>query len=374
MQEIRDILESLKTSDWWVRNTIMRTLMKYPERSYFPFLEAALRDHDDAALRNAAMDFYRTLNSRALPSLFNLMKDDDPEVRLFAANLLGDIGDRKAVPELIRALKDTEVNVRVASAEALGKVGDPDSIDALRAVLPDEPWVTMAAIKSLGDIGGDNALGVLYDYLETEEYRGIAFEAIERAGNENDIRHLTLFVDRDELRELALKAVVTIAEREGIRLTPDYFMSLIPLLVELQQSPHGDLKRAAFIALSWAGDVKGLPYFIAALNDEELQEYAVSGIMGIGVEAAPELIDALKDPLRPQRSVLAKILSMLGEYMTLIQFSQDDDPEVRVEVALALGRIQSARAVELLSKMLADPEDEVSSAARRTLETLGKTR
>ncbi len=373
MHDFQGLLNELGSADWWTRNAVMKTLMCHPEDSYLPFLEAALRNHDNASLRNASMDFYRTLHRRALPSLFNLIRDGDPEVRLFAANLLGDAGDRAAIPELMRTLKDTDVNVKVASAEALGKIGDPASVDALKDALPDEPWVTMAAIKALGDIGGDRALGVLYDCLEQEEYRGITFAALEKAGDESAIAHLTPFVDSDGLQELALRAVVTIAERAGIRLTPEYFMNLVPFLIRLRMAPHSDLKRAALIALSWCGDVRGLPCLIDALHDEDLQEYAVCGIMSIGEEAVPEIIEALQDPLRQGRPVLAKILSMLGEYLTLIQCADDDDPEVRVEVALALGQMGSARAVEILSAMCDDPEDEVSSAARKSLQKLGGT-
>ena len=87
----------------------------------------------------------------------------------------------------------------------------------------------MAAIEAIGEIGGDNALSVLHKCLEKEEYHGIAFAAIEKAGNQHFIRHLTPFVDRDNnLRELALKAIVAIADREGTKPMPSYFTSLIP--------------------------------------------------------------------------------------------------------------------------------------------------
>ncbi len=362
----------MTSADWWVRDNAVRELLGFPVESYLPFLENALRNHEDANLRNASMDCYRALEGRALPSLFNLIRDDDPEVRLFAANLMGDIGDIKAIPPLIASMKDPDVNVRVASAEALGKIGDPSAVNPLREVLSDEPWVTMAAIKAMGDIGGQSALDVLYGCLEKEEYRGIAFEAIEKAGDERAIQRLTPFADRDDLKEFALKAIIAIAERIGIRLAPEYFVSMIALLLDLLRSPHPDIRRAALIALSWSGDPRGLPYLIDALKDEEIQEYAISGLVTIGEQGAPEIIAALKDMAQPQRYVLARILSLIGEHMALIQFSEDSDAEVRVEVALALGRIHSARAEEILSGMLQDPDDEVRLAAERALEGMGK--
>lgn len=374
MQEIKSLLKELSNADWWARGDAIRKLFSHSGDDYFPCLEEALKDHENANLRNAAMECYIFLGVRGLPSLSRLIRNDDPEVRLFAANLLGDIADRRSIPELINAITDTEYNVRIACAESLGKMRDPEALSALRKAVEDEPWVAMSAIKSIGEIGGDSALEILYGCLERDEYRGITFDAIEKAGNENSIRHLTPFVDRDDMRELALRAVVNIAIRKGIRLMPEYFINMIPLLLSLQRSSDPETGRAAFIALAWAEDLRALPHLIDALNDEDLQEYAIGGILNIGERAVPEIIDALKDTLRPQRNVLARLLSMAGEHIALLQFCNDEDPEVRVEVTLALEEIDSARAKEILLAMMDDPDDEVRMAARKVSHSLKSTK
>ncbi|MDP2167529.1 MAG: HEAT repeat domain-containing protein [Thermodesulfovibrionales bacterium] len=371
MDDTQYLLDELKNPDWWVRRNAIKGLLTRPEDAYLPFLESALRNHEDATLRNASMEFFKAMGSRALPSLIRLIGDDaDEEARLFAANLLGDIRDGTALSVLMPALKDPDTNVRIASAEALGKIGLPSAIAALSGALEDEPWVAQAAINSIGEIGGESALEVLYRCVEKDTYRGMAFEAIERAGNSKSIRCLTAFVDKDDMRELALKAVVNISEREKTRPAPGYFTAMVPMLIELQGSPRPDIGRAALIALSWSADAKGIPYLVDALSNDELQEYAIGGLMDIGRKAAPAIIDALKDTGRLQRCVLAKMLSMLGEQAALVQFAEDNDPEVKVEAVLALGRIPTQRSVLLLSKMLSDPEEEIRSAAKRAIEDL----
>ena len=365
MEKTHTLLKELNSADWWVRSAAIKSLLLHNEGNYLPALEKALKDHENALLRNASMELYVALGARALPSLAALLKDDDPEVRVFAANLLGDIKGKRAVQDLIEATKDGDSNVRVASTEALGKIGAPEAVAALSEALNDEPWVVMSAIKSLGDVGGEKALHVLYGCLERDEYRGITFDAIEVAGDEEAIEHITPFVERDDTREWALKAVVNIATRAGIRIVPDYFVNLVPHLLALQHSPHPEIRKAAFIALAWSEDVRGISSFINALNDDELQEYAIGAILAIGEEAVPEIIDALRDPERPQRCVLADLLSIMGEHTALMQFSEDHDPEVRVEVALAAGTIHSSRTDGILRKMLDDPEDEVRMAAQK---------
>jgi len=374
MEKIQKLLKELNSADWWVRSAAIKGLLLQNEGRYLPAIEKALKNHENALLRNASMELFVALGARALPSLVALLKDDDPEVRIFAANLLGDIKDRRAVQDIIRATKDTNSNVRVASTEALGKIGAPEAVAALSEALNDEPWVVMSAIKSLGDIGGEEALHVLYGCLERDEYRGITFDAIEVAGDEEAIEHIAPFVERDDTREWALKAVVNIALRTGIRILPEYFVNLVPHLLALQHSPHPEIRKAAFIALAWSENARGVPLFISALGDDELQEYAISAILAIGEEAVSEIIDALRDPERPQRCMLADLLSMMGEHAALLQFSNDHDPEVRVEVALAAGTIHSSRSDEILMRMLDDPEDEVRLAAQKANRDLKRAR
>lgn len=372
MQEIQEILNDLKSSNWWVRKNSIENLISYPEDKYLTVLEEWLRNNDDALLRNAAMEAYRVLGAKALNSLISLLKDIDDDVRVFAANVLGDVKDATALPALIDALKDNNANVRVASAEALGKIGDKRAVNALAGAIGDVSWISMACIEAIGEIGGEKALTVLNKCLEKEEYRGITLAAIEKAGNQNFIRHLTPFVDKeDDLRGITLKAVVNIAEREGIRPMPAYFMNLVPFLLELQKSPQPELRRAAFIALSWSEDIRGIQYFIDNLNNEDLQEYAIKGLISLGKKTVPGIIDALRKP-SGNRVALAKILSMLGEGPALLRFADDHDAEVRTEVALAIGTLTNDRAKEALLRLEQDSADEVRAAARLSLKKTKK--
>ncbi len=382
MMEAEGLLGELGSGDFFRRKKAMERLLPVDEASYLPFIEKAVRDGENAVLRNAAIEFYRMLGTRALPSLTALVRDGDEDVRVFAVTLLGDIGATAprdgatsphdiAAPALRAALNDPDVNVRMAAAEAFGKLGDQGVVIDLARLLDDAPWVAMAAIKSIGEIGGEDALGVLYDCLEKRpQYKGMIFEAVEKAGDKNSIRTLTPFVEKDDLRPLALKAIVSIALREKAKPSPAYFANLSPLLMELAASPDAELRKSAFIALSWSEDPSAISYLLEGIGNEEQEEHAIAGIVGLGKKAVPAVIDALKDRESPRRYVLARLLSMMGEHRALVRFAEDRDAEVRVEVALALSRLPSEKAIHLLSKLLHDPEPEVRDAAQRAVETL----
>jgi hypothetical protein len=67
----------------------------------------------------------RTLQSSALVPLYNLLRDTDPDVRVHAVRVLGDIGDPDAGPALVRTLGDADRQVRWEAALASQKCGVP---------------------------------------------------------------------------------------------------------------------------------------------------------------------------------------------------------------------------------------------------------
>ena len=267
---------------------------------------------------------------------------------------------------LVEALKDPDDNVRIAVAEALGKIGDERAVAPLAASLGDMPWTAMAAIEALGRIGGANALAVLHQCLENKDYCGIACSALEKAGDRSSIEHLLPFLKKEEVRELALQAIVGIAEREKTALPASLFSGDIDLLVDWLGSPQEEIRRAAFIALSWSDDMRGLPYFLKAFQDDLLLEYALNGLLALGNKAVPEIVEAMKKPGK-NNGVLAKVLSMIGEKEALMLFANDEDDEVRAEVALAIGSLRTPEVPETLQTLSRDPVEEVRAAALLSL-------
>ncbi len=370
MSECHRFLEGLRAPDPWTRQSAISKLISYPMQEYREFLEEGVRNHEDAAIRNGAMEVFRALGTRAIPSLALLAEDPDPEVRLFTSNILSEIKDNASAGILRRLTEDADVNVRAASAEALGKIRDSDSLPLLKKMLSDEAWVGMAAIMAIGDIGGEEALQILYKCLERDDLRQIAISAIGEAGDKEAIRRLTFCFEREDLRGEALKAMVKIAERERVRPHPEYLVGLIPVLIEMLDMPDTEWRGRAFLALCWAEDVAALPYIIEGIKDEEIQEYAIEGLLRIGRRAVCSIVDELKGSAGRHRVILAKVLGMIGEGKALLQFAEDEDPEVRAEVALSLGSLDLARAATTLSKMRSDPCEEVRLAAVKSLASL----
>jgi HEAT repeat protein len=115
------------------------TALAQEARQALPALVKAAED-DDPDLRLSAVKVLGQIQGEpvlTLPALCSALRDDkDRDVRWAAALALGEYGEVAApvVPELIGALADDDVQVRVGAATALGKIG-PKAITALPALI-----------------------------------------------------------------------------------------------------------------------------------------------------------------------------------------------------------------------------------------------
>jgi HEAT repeat protein len=96
---------------------------------------------------------------------------EDAAVRQRSAELLGVLQDTAALGALVERLKDSDAGVREAAAIALAKFGGPDQVQALTGTLCDDEVtdVRMAAAQALGEIDAPSAKEALVQALKTEK-------------------------------------------------------------------------------------------------------------------------------------------------------------------------------------------------------------
>lgn len=97
--------------------------------------------------------------SAALPALRELERRAEPEVRAFAVELVGLLGDASDGVLLIERLRDSSAETRAKAARALGRLGAREGASALREALSDRiPFVRACAAHALGEIGDRRAV------------------------------------------------------------------------------------------------------------------------------------------------------------------------------------------------------------------------
>jgi HEAT repeat protein len=137
-------------------------------RAIQPLIES-LADFDKSVREQATLAL-STLGKAAIEPLAEAMKEPKWETRYRAAEALGKIADEKAVQPLIQGLKDRRDHVRYMAAKGLNEIGDSDAIEPLTILLKDENvYVRLMAIHALSTLGGKKAKAALNRALESEQ-------------------------------------------------------------------------------------------------------------------------------------------------------------------------------------------------------------
>jgi HEAT repeat protein len=137
-------------------------------RAIQPLIEA-LADFDKSVREQATLAL-STIGKAAIEPLAEAMKEPKWETRYRAAEALGKIADEKAVQPLIQGLKDSRDHVRYMAAKGLHDLGDSDAVEPLIILLKDENvYVRLMAVHALGTLGGKKVNAALNKALESEQ-------------------------------------------------------------------------------------------------------------------------------------------------------------------------------------------------------------
>jgi HEAT repeat protein len=200
--------ELLEDNDESIRCAAIRSLAEIPgPAALSSLLNLALLDEKGDVRRRVINVFGKRGAQDAIAPLNGSLLSKNPTVRVNAAEVLGDVGDRSSIPGLVRALDDAVDGVRQASALALAKLaaGNADARAAVRARLEkeSEPRVQVDlgwSLARLGDRTGVEALRRLLHQGQQEQVRAAAAEALGAVGDGSDIPRLEkALLDKDGL-------------------------------------------------------------------------------------------------------------------------------------------------------------------------------
>ena len=335
----------------------------------------ALLTHEDEGVReSAAIPGFRDLGDLggAAP-LIALLVHEEPDVRLGAAEALGELGDPKAVGPLLALLQDEDGHVRREAAEALGALGDPSAVEPLITLLRDEDEdVRRKAAEALGELGDPSAVEPLLALLQDEDghVRREAAEALGALGDPSAVEPLiTLLRDEDEdVRWRAAEALGELGDPKAVG----------PLLALLQDE-DGHVRREAAEALGALGDPSAVEPLLGLLRDEHEDEHlrmaAASALQALGGSGSVEALLALLRYRGPGMILQAGwLFFQFGDPSAvepLIALLRDEDEYVRWRAAEALGALGDPSAVEPLITLLRDEDEYVRREAAEALGELG---
>lgn len=193
------------------------------ERAVQPLIE--LLGDENNEVQRAAEIALGNINEPAVESLVGTMNDQNEifPIRLATISILGTIGDERAVEPLIQMLGGTDA---VDAATALGEIGEP-AVEPLIDVLEDNnPLVRAYAARALGGTGDSRAVEPVIELLndEDENVRSNAAMALGKLDDRRAIEPLTKALDdkSNRVRILARSAIDNIKSQNSYEVIATY--------------------------------------------------------------------------------------------------------------------------------------------------------
>ena len=144
-----------REGDLSVREVILTTLTRIGDSTAVAGLVDCLRS-EDAALRNEAIEAMKQLPDEVAPIIRGLLADGDPDVRIFAVNILESLRHPDVEAWLIEVIEaEPHVNVCGAALDLLSEVGTDAALEPLarfKARFVDEPYIQFATDLALSRI------------------------------------------------------------------------------------------------------------------------------------------------------------------------------------------------------------------------------
>jgi hypothetical protein len=161
-------IAALKSDDPVLKRYALSILKKCPEIDYQIYtVDTFTNKNEDRLVRMEAVDQMHLEDTWFLKYMPNLLKDDDPLIRLHTLRRLGYFMFRDPKPflgSLIEALKDRDENVRIEAMTLLWHVRDISSLEpCIEAIKDLTIRVSSQAVDLLGYLKDEHAVKVLID-------------------------------------------------------------------------------------------------------------------------------------------------------------------------------------------------------------------
>ena len=348
------------------------------------------------------------------------MKDIDPDVRVEAADFLGNSKDPRALPVLLNGINDNNMNVKIACVRAIGnlKIGSNQAAKKIIELLHKKTdgktnkksdnedielinekknaLLISEIIKTLGVLRSRDSIQYLKVYLKSSnviirrntveaftkivtkevftelinalndkdyKVRGYAAKALSNIGSKDaipDLQKLLNVEENDFALERAIHALGALKDNDSIDTFKHY----------LKTSKSKDVKVECIYALGNLNDDSSLNDLIKVLNDES-PEVREKAIWAIGKYKNKDIFSYIKDFANDDNEKVRLIaIEVLSTYIQnpslegiLIDALDDDDENVRAKAAEGLVKIKSLSEYEPIYDAAEDKYFEVRQHA-----------
>ena len=378
------LLNAMEDMSWRVRHSATDILLEeHPVEAYIHGLINLLYRDENAGARNSSIEALVKLNRKATPFLLEAFNTPNKDVRKFIIDVLGEFRDDRSLSLMLNALKDDDENVRVTAIEHIGKVGESSVVEALIGIIENgDLWTSYPAVDALGRIGDRQAVPALIKALGSKPLRAAAVKSLGRIGDPASLASVVPFIEdfSKTVREETLRSMERFY-RKGVseELITDEIKRLIgdrilDILISYAISQKPEVKISAILVLGLLKDERAFAPLLEISQEEEFAEDVKRAFVFIGNDRPESLLKLFDTDNTYRKRFICEVAGRIASpvyYPVFEKFLYDDDGHIRSLAAIALSRIQDARAIEKLKILLTDPYEDVQEAAVEALSGFG---
>jgi HEAT repeat protein len=385
--EIEECLfHALGDGSWRVRKEAVDALLAAAvDEEEMVKLIGLLRSHDNAGLRNSAVEALERLGAHALPVLSRFVGDADHDVRKFVIDIMGNIGAAASCPLLIGALDDPDPNVSAAAAENLGKIGDSSAVPALvQALGRNDTWFRYTILEALSRIGSPAPMAVIAPLSGENLLKKAVFDCLGVIGDVEAVPFLVEGLKErvKTAREAAARALAGLRERLSADQAEHSLDArlrdlagspfVVGLLASLETSERG-LQEALIKILGIIGDERATAVLLRSCRDERLRRHCLQAFSNMGAARLSSLIGAFATADGEERCFVVYVCGELGfrECMPILDEAMSDpDPMLRRVAVTAAGKIGLTAMLTSIIRLLDDGDPDVREGTVKALARL----
>ena len=361
------LVRALGDDDWRVRKEAAHVAPALePRDEVVATLIAALDERVNIGLRNAAVEALVAIGSDAVPAAIEALSKLDADGRKLAVEILGGVPELRGVKALARVLTDDDANVRVAAAEALGNaafagdeardIGTSALTDVLSAT---EMFLKLAALDALSRLDAKLPWSVFEPYVNDPLLRRHAVAAAAGSREKAAIAAVARATG-DSSPTIAREAVISLGD--CILVNPHDAEAI----GVARQGVRGDAQTRAHARLR------------AMAREADDPRLRAAALLIVGLLSDPSdvllLVEALGDDDMAERADIALSLFGAGAIAPLLAMAQGAPPERRAAIltrVASLGSARSPHARDAFREALGDPEEAVALAGVKGLAASG---
>jgi HEAT repeat protein len=383
-RHVESVAGLLGEHDLRVRQMAVSTLAHDGTAVVDALVQTLREQHRDLSVLSSALDLLSVSDIDIVAPMLRFLDDEDSNLRIHAALILGQRRDRRAVAPLIVRLADEDVNVRFHAIEALGRLHAVDASEALTAIaLERDFFLAFPAIQALTQIGNTAVAPRLVPLLADDLLRAPVIEALGALGDEDvAVPLVELLNTSSPPTEVITDALAGLFSRYESRYgAGDHIADLVRRhisatgtqnILDAVQRVSADRLPGLARVLGWLEGDAVQRALTRLLGQDRVRAHVIEALVRTGAGVVVPLIEQLAAEDLETRQAAVVALGRIGDRRATARLvAALDDRELTLVAASALARIGDASAFTGLVTRLGDPDAAIRQAVIAALNSIG---